>query len=61
MIKWLKILFSRKKIHVVVLPEASKKDAKYAEEMYRLMDEEDERDLIDFGEAYNFHMDCGDR
>jgi hypothetical protein len=39
----------------------SKKDAKYARSMYRLEDEQDAMNAVDYGEAYNFHMDCGDR
>ena len=39
----------------------SKKDARYARSMHRLEDEQDALDARDFGEAYNFHMDCGDR
>ena len=39
----------------------SKKDAEYSRSMYRLEDEQDAMDSVDYGEAYNFHMDCGDR
>jgi hypothetical protein len=39
----------------------SKKDAEYSRSMYRLEDEQDTLDAVDFGEAYNFHADCGDR
>ena len=39
----------------------SKKEADYAVSMHRLEDEQDALDSRDFGEAYNFHMDCGDR
>jgi flagellar biosynthesis/type III secretory pathway M-ring protein FliF/YscJ len=39
----------------------SKKDAEYAHSMYKLEDEQDDLEAIDFGEAYNFHSDCGDR
>lgn len=38
----------------------SKKES-YAAAMYRLEDEQDALDARDVGEAYNFHMDCGDR
>ena len=60
MFKWVKSLFAKKKLVVPHLPPVSKKDAEYAAGMHRIADEMDQ-EAIDFGEAYNFHMDCGDR
>ena len=60
MFKWIENIFIKKK-SAVALPVPSKKDGEYARAMYSAEDLSDKFDVIDFGEAYNFHMDCGDR
>ena len=62
MLEWIKSLFIKKeKEKVVNIPRVSKKEAEWAEAMHRAEDYYDELEAIDFGEAYNFHTDCGDR
>ena len=54
--------FKKQSTKVVRLPEPTKQDAEYARAMHLIEDECDDRlSAVDFGEAYNFHMDCGDR
>jgi hypothetical protein len=61
MIKWLKNLFTHKTDRPIALLKVSKKDADYAHAMHFAETIQDESDSRDFGEAYDFHMDCGDR
>lgn len=61
MFKWLKSLFARKRKRHEEILQISKKDAKWSRAMWGAEDEADKMENIDFGEAYNFHHDCGDR
>lgn len=61
MFNWIKNRFFCKQHEGVNLPDIPAKDVEYARAMHRCEDYFLDEEYIYFDEAYNFHMDCGDR
>jgi len=62
MFKWIKSLFCKNKpVQDQQTVSVSKEEADWARAMHFAENEAERFSDIDFGDAYNFHMDCGDR